>query len=48
MNSKYKIASDIYDAPTVVCCDVSVEKGYSSSKRGDIEDIGGTKDEGYW
>ena len=48
MNSSYKIVSDIYEAPSVVYCAVVVEKGYSSSKRGEIEDIGGTNDEGDW
>ena len=47
MNSNCKI-SDIYEAPSVACCAVLVEKGYSSSKRGDIEDLGGTNEEGYW
>ena len=49
MNSMYKIASETYEAPSVACCVVFVEKGYSStSKRGDIEDLGETNDEGYW
>jgi hypothetical protein len=48
MNSKYDIVLEIYEAPSVSCCTVLVENGYSSSKRGDIEDLGETKDEGYW
>ena len=48
MNSTYNIVLEIYEAPSVACCTMFVEKGYSSSKRGDIEDLGGTKDEGYW
>ena len=49
MNSMRKIASEMYEAPAVACYAVLVEKGYSStSKRGDIEDLGETNDEGDW
>jgi hypothetical protein len=48
MNSNCKTASEIYETPSVACCVVFVEKGYSSSKRGDLEDLGGSKEEGYW
>lgn len=48
MNSKRKIVSDIYEAPSVACCVVLVEKGYLISKRGDIEELGETNEEGYW
>lgn len=48
MNNKYKIESDIYEAPSMACCAVSVERGYSSSKRGDLENLGDTKEEGDW
>lgn len=49
MNSNYKIVTTPYEAPSVACCAVFVEKGYSStSKRGEIEDLGETNDEGYW
>lgn len=48
MNSNYKIVPAPYEAPSVVCCVVAVEKGYHSSKRGEIEDLGETNDEGYW
>ena len=48
MNSKCKIVSELYEAPTVACCAVFVEKGYSSSKRGDLENLGDTKEEGDW
>ena len=48
MNNNHKIVSDIYEAPSVACCVVLVEKGYATSKRGDIEDLGETNEEGYW
>ncbi len=49
MNRVCNMASDIYEAPSVACYSVLVEKGYAStSNRGDIEDLGGTKEEGDW
>ena len=49
MNNKHERTPALYEAPSVGCCAVFVEKGYSStSKRGEIEDLGETKDEGYW
>ena len=48
MNNSHKIVSDIYEAPSVTCCAVFVDKGYATSKRGDIEDLGETNEEGYW
>lgn len=49
MSRVYNTVSEIYEAPSLVCCTVSVENGYAStSKRGDIEDLGETNDEGYW
>lgn len=38
-----------YVAPSVVCCMVLVESGYSSTyQRVEIENLGETKDEGDW
>ena len=49
MNNLYKMASATYETPSVVCYAVFVEKGYSStSQRGDVENLGETKDEGEW
>ena len=48
MNSNYEIVSAPYEAPSVACYVVLVEQGYGSSKRGDLEDLGETNDEGYW
>lgn len=48
MSSKYNMVFESYEAPSVACYAVLVEKGYRSSKRGELEDLGETNDEGYW
>ena len=49
MNRIYNISSEIYETPSVTCCTVLVEKGYSlTSQLGDIENLGDTKEEGEW
>ena len=49
MNNLYNIVPVIYETPSVVCCAVSVEKGYSlTSQSGNIENLGETKEEGDW
>jgi hypothetical protein len=49
MNSVFKIAPVFYEAPSVACYAVFVEKGfYLTSQEGDLEDLGGTKEEGDW
>ena len=48
-SSSYRMLPTDYEAPFVVCCEVSVERGYSLTlQQGDIESLGKTKDEGYW
>ena len=48
MNSKHKIVLANYESPSVACYAVLVEKGYSSSKRGSLEDLGESNYEGDW
>ena len=48
MSSNYKIAPGIYETPSVACYAVLVEAGYASSKRGELENLGDEREEGYW
>ena len=49
MNRHHNISTAIYEAPSVACFVVFVERGYAStSQRGDIENLGETKEEGEW
>lgn len=48
MKMRCNISSVVYEAPSVTCCTVLVEKGYLTSKRGDIENLGDIKEEGEW
>ena len=48
-SSSYNIVSLAYEAPSLICCMVHIEKGYSlTSQFGDIENLGGSKEEGDW
>lgn len=49
MNRVYNISSVAYEAPSVASCAVCVEKGFSATSQwGNLEDLGGTKEEGGW